>query len=1066
MASQEKIGALIAQLGLDTKQFEDALKKAKLQIEDVDKITGTATRSMASSFQKVGKSLQSFGKSLSMYVTAPLVLAGGAAFHAAKQFEANMTKITSLVGVGAAQVDKWKEGVLNLSMEIGKTPKELSEALYFITSAGIRGAEAMDVLSASAKVAAAAQTEVKLVADLATSALNAYKGVGLTVENALDIIVNSVRLGKVEFDDLVKSVGIALPVASKLKVSFDQVGAAIAAMTRTGTSAETSAVQLRQILSQLIGPSEQAGEAFEQIKWSAEAMRKEIAEKGLFKALTTFSTKIEELGSLEIANDIFGNIRALTGVFDMMGDNVEDNAAIFEEMADSTGRATKAWEVFAESGLAKWNKALAAIQVVLVEVGQTLQETLSPIIIAISEKLRVFVDWWRELSAEQQKNRILWLGIAAAAGPVLIIVGKLVSLIGFAIKAYKFLTTAMVANTIAAKANTAAMASTPWGAIAVAASVAVSAIALWTKEMIDSKRAAKELADSLDVLTDGAKLLKDIEFTFTPILKKMDPTQLAKEIEAITKDLTNIPVDIPLAVSNKTLFLLQKTGPAIQAVTDKWANLDKALQDWSYDEIGSVMRELEEGLARAQYRLVDLQKDAENGIAVPDMAKVLQNIEDYTKAYGKVKEEYDAITKILDAFQNVGDESDNAFARLRNETNKLMKAFSNVGEAFPDFDVDAAKAEYLDTAIKSLLMGGASLDSPLVGLLQELRAEITLLGDAVDDTDIADIASQIDNAFEIINNKGFAAGALGESFDILGEQQKFLSGLFEELIDKGLSPTDEWFIKLTKRLQSYNSEIVKIKPTMQALQQAFSDIDFAANRFGNTTATLAGRQENIRQKMEAVKTALMELNMETSKNVGEIARLDAVYASLAANLSAKTVDVMESIKQAVVPLMTNIVSALATPLEAGESMFDRLGLILADFMDMLGKSLIATGIAAANFGTLLVSPLTAIAAGASLVALAAVTRGLLSSGPAAVAQQGFSSVPAFANGGLVYGPTIGMVGEYPGASSDPEVISPLSKLKSLLADKNDTYGHVEFEIKDDRLHGLMQRYNRKVSISG
>jgi len=39
---------------------------------------------------------------------------------------------------------------------------------------------------------------------------------------------------------------------------------------------------------------------------------------------------------------------------------------------------------------------------------------------------------------------------------------------------------------------------------------------------------------------------------------------------------------------------------------------------------------------------------------------------------------------------------------------------------------------------------------------------------------------------------------------------------------------------------------------------------------------------------------------------------------------------------------------------------------------------------------------------------------------------------AFANGGIVSGPTMGLVGEYPGAANNPEVIAPLDKLKSMI----------------------------------
>lgn len=42
------------------------------------------------------------------------------------------------------------------------------------------------------------------------------------------------------------------------------------------------------------------------------------------------------------------------------------------------------------------------------------------------------------------------------------------------------------------------------------------------------------------------------------------------------------------------------------------------------------------------------------------------------------------------------------------------------------------------------------------------------------------------------------------------------------------------------------------------------------------------------------------------------------------------------------------------------------------------------------------------------------------------------SLPAFANGGIVSGPTVGLIGEYAGASNNPEVVAPLDKLRSML----------------------------------
>ena len=63
----------------------------------------------------------------------------------------------------------------------------------------------------------------------------------------------------------------------------------------------------------------------------------------------------------------------------------------------------------------------------------------------------------------------------------------------------------------------------------------------------------------------------------------------------------------------------------------------------------------------------------------------------------------------------------------------------------------------------------------------------------------------------------------------------------------------------------------------------------------------------------------------------------------------------------------------------------------------------------------------------------------LAAGVAAVAAGSFlkaklgkDKTKKFANGGIISGPTMGLMGEYPGASSNPEVVAPLDKLKDMI----------------------------------
>lgn len=72
----------------------------------------------------------------------------------------------------------------------------------------------------------------------------------------------------------------------------------------------------------------------------------------------------------------------------------------------------------------------------------------------------------------------------------------------------------------------------------------------------------------------------------------------------------------------------------------------------------------------------------------------------------------------------------------------------------------------------------------------------------------------------------------------------------------------------------------------------------------------------------------------------------------------------------------------------------------------------------------------------------------------------FASLPKFANGAIAYGPTLGLFGEYAGASNNPEVVAPLNRLKSLLGPTDNVMnGNVRFEIEGRKLVGVIQREN-------
>ena len=102
--------------------------------------------------------------------------------------------------------------------------------------------------------------------------------------------------------------------------------------------------------------------------------------------------------------------------------------------------------------------------------------------------------------------------------------------------------------------------------------------------------------------------------------------------------------------------------------------------------------------------------------------------------------------------------------------------------------------------------------------------------------------------------------------------------------------------------------------------------------------------------------------------------------------------------------------------------------VFADLAIQLGTLAIGYGIAIDSIKAALASinGVLAVAAGVALVALGAGIKGAITK------RAEGAGVPAFADGGIVSGPTLGLVGEYPGAKTNPEVIAPLDKLRGML----------------------------------
>ena len=330
--------------------------------------------------------------------------------HVFANVEENIAKMQALGGVTDEQLAKWDADLKSIVKTTGESLSEVTEGMYFITSAGFEGAEALAILEMSAKIAATGITDVKGAADLLTSVMGAYGAGAISAGAATDQFVAAIQEGKLEPESFGNALSQVLPFAAELGVEFGEVAGMMAAMSQQGIKAEQSSTALKQIFNKLLKPTEAGKKALEKYGLSVDDVKKMVEEDGLLAALE--SLRIAFDGDEEAMGAVFESSQALLGVFALTGDNAAKNAEIIDNVSNATGNADIAFRRMQETLKAHLQQAMVNLGLILEDVGERLAPMAKDILTMAGTVLA-----WYEALGEGPKE---FVATILAAGPALI----------------------------------------------------------------------------------------------------------------------------------------------------------------------------------------------------------------------------------------------------------------------------------------------------------------------------------------------------------------------------------------------------------------------------------------------------------------------------------------------------------------------------------------------------------------------------------------------------------------------------------------------------------------------
>lgn len=518
------IAQVVVRFGVDLKDFTTKMQKATREI------------------QAMGRQMQSTGKNLTRNLTLPIAALGGASVKLAADFDESMTKIQTLVGVSADVVDGFKDSVLDLAGQTAQAPAELADALFTVTSAGLRGAEAMQVLEMAAKGSAIGMGETKEIARAVTAVMQAYGPEVMSAAQAMDILTATVREGNLEASELAPVLGRVVGIASQLGVGFEEVGASIATFTRLGVDSAEAVTGLRGFLSGLISPSQQGADALAQVGMSFEGLRREVDENGLaqtmIKLINTFDGNVEALAA------VIPNVRALGAVMGTAGVQGQSYLNIQNNITNSTGILNKAFEDTGKSGAFILKQTLTQLK----QIGTDIGSIVLPVVANLAQDVRALFQRFSDLNQGTKETIVKIAAFAAGVGPALYVVGTMITSIGSLTKALRTLSIFLSTN--------------PWFALAGAIGAVVAGIMAYNninsgfeKSSTAASRALKQEKEELNslvgVITDANisndtrnKLIGDLNDKYPDFLKGLDQEkvtndQLLSKLKEVNKEYEN-----------------------------------------------------------------------------------------------------------------------------------------------------------------------------------------------------------------------------------------------------------------------------------------------------------------------------------------------------------------------------------------------------------------------------------------------------------------------------------------------------------------------------------------------
>ena len=635
MAATLDLGNLLVHMRMDASQYMNMM------------------RSIEARMKQMSQRMTAIGRQMTMRVTLPLVAFGGAAVKAFASFDDAMTKSLAIMSGITPQLRK---EMGNLALEISNrgvtSATDLARSYFYLASAGLDARQSMAALGTVERFAVAGAFDMAKATDLATDAQSAL---GLTVKNAQQNMINMTRVTDVltgantlanattqQFSEALTSQ--AGPAMKSYRIELEEGVAVLAAYADQGIKAQHAGNMMGRMIRLMTKGFKDNQEIWEGFNINIYDATEEL--KPLYTIIGDLSNLLDSMSTKQkIATlAMLGfQARSQQAILPLLGlqDSIEAyNEALLKMKGITRDIYEKQLKSFSSQMKILWNQ----IKNVAIEIGRM----LVPSLLSLNGEIKKAIAYWNLMKDSVKRNILIFAGVAAAIGPVLLATGLLLKSFTFMIATVNTLTASFI--------GLSAVMFGPIGVALLLVAIAYTLRAAWIQNLRTIKDRMQEWFDAFKTGFDwlSTTLLGDTLIYWVENFKKT--------FDFIRNDFADFITDIA-GMWQGSISWFKKMS---EGIVEAWQapTFNQMISDFKsgWKEAGNAFAfSFEEGSDRAKVALEAFKESVKEGYETTGV---------YLEAFGMAT--VDHLQELLDAVKTqFGQDADALIALIKSKMLKL-----------------------------------------------------------------------------------------------------------------------------------------------------------------------------------------------------------------------------------------------------------------------------------------------------------------------------------------------------------------------------------------------------------